>query len=630
MPQSLERNTLLSAPYVGQLMARPKPLSSIEALREIVLRFVDMKVSASENQTELHLVKPILKVLGYAFESKPKFFEEQVKGPDFALFETEQHRMKSGPFWGTKTYYENVLGILLVKRYGRDLEEGISGFYLAFENRIPVYQLMYLGKKAGTPWCILTNGKRWFLLRRPLAFEKRMIEIDMEKAVLENDEESLSLFYHIFSSVGLVETLRSLLERERTELLGVLQDKRALLARTIHPGVKRAEAYGMAAPVYGEFFGEGKLQLTEAYQQDAGVKMARSAPNGKAPVKRYDQSDIFSFLLTTPGRSPSPNLEELIIESLGDERTKERLFSLKILDMTPGFGNMAIQLVETVAYLSFLLPYSEKHSFVVEWEHRHRLYRSILDQMLFGIERCHISLDILQNAMLFRFGSGARNYRIGNPLLGLSISELQELADGTRVTDLFSRHPAEVISDFRGTYRTYDSLSDRIKEDAAVKNELGAKLHVYRRRVRELMDLLAALWFDKSLEKKKIRELLYYIDADEAIWEEARKQQWFVAAQQVATRNNFFHMEIEFPFLLTGRFDLIVVQPALHYLWEEQAPLNEVTKTYIKRAVAYLKPAGKLAIIADKCEKLASELQRSRKYSVETKEKEGLVTIGRQ
>ncbi len=85
--------------------------------------------------------------------------------------------------------------MVLVKRYGRNLEEGISGFYLEFENRIPLYQAMYLAKKAEVRWSILTNGKNWLLLKKPFAFEKPLIEIDLEQAVLRDDDEALHFFY---------------------------------------------------------------------------------------------------------------------------------------------------------------------------------------------------------------------------------------------------------------------------------------------------------------------------------------------------------------------------------------------------------------------------------------------------
>ncbi|HQP55695.1 MAG TPA: hypothetical protein PLN83_06270, partial [Syntrophorhabdus sp.] len=96
-------------------------------------KFQDIKKFASEIHTEIHLVKPMLKLLGFTYESKPKFFEDHVKGPDVALFYSEDFRVKSSKLWGTREYYDNTLGILVLKRYGRNLHEGITGFYLEFE-----------------------------------------------------------------------------------------------------------------------------------------------------------------------------------------------------------------------------------------------------------------------------------------------------------------------------------------------------------------------------------------------------------------------------------------------------------------------------------------------------------------
>jgi hypothetical protein len=80
---------------------------------------------------------------------------------------SDEERVKNSSLWGTQEYYFNTLGILLLKRYGRNLEEGISGFYLEFENRIPIYQTMYLLKKTKTSWGILTDGKHWILIKKP-------------------------------------------------------------------------------------------------------------------------------------------------------------------------------------------------------------------------------------------------------------------------------------------------------------------------------------------------------------------------------------------------------------------------------------------------------------------------------
>ena len=136
------------------------------------------------------------------------------------------------------------------------------------------------------------------------------------------------------------------------------------------------------------------------------------------------------------GTEPEASPEESLLGSISRDRTKDGLLSLRILDMTPGFGNVSTRLVETIAYLSFLLPYREKRSFVAEWENEGLLHKFVLSRVLYGVEKHPFPLDVLQNSMLSRFNAPAINYRLGNPLLGMSLGELfassaDEGADGT-------------------------------------------------------------------------------------------------------------------------------------------------------------------------------------------------------
>jgi len=617
MPAVLLKNTLLSRPFIQRiaLLAREEAASS--ALVDIVTHFEKMRAFASEIHTELHLVKPILKVLGYTFESKPQFFEEGIKGPDFALFKSEEERLKSSPLWGTKPYYEQVLAVLLVKRYGRNLEEGISGFYLDFENRIPLYQSMYLAKKAGVPWSILTNGKNWLLLKRPFAFEKPLIEIDLEQAVVADDGDALHLFYQIFSSTGLDATLAVFLEEERNELIAFLKEKRRSLANLFEAGNK-TDVYAMAAPLYTHLFPGSSLSRTAQYRQQT-VSGTAFTPSGEpGPAREYDQADLFTYLLAR-GTEPEENPEESILSSISRDRTKDKLLSLRILDMTPGFGNVSTRLVETIVYLSFLLPYKEKRGFVAEWENEGLLHKFVLNQVLYGVEKYPFPLDVLQNSMLSRFNAPGVNYRLGNPLLGMSLGELFGSPGDKGRTGLFSKDPDSLMSRLKEMHRLHATLSDRIKEDAPVKSEIEATLAVYRQRIGEIMDLMTASCFEKALEMKKIGELLYCIDGDEEIWQAARVARWYVSAREMAGKKHFFHMEIEFPFLLNDGFDVVFIQPALNYLWDEQLPACEVTKAYIKRAMAYLKQTGVIVLMGGGLNELVPELRKSKRYAVEAR-----------
>jgi hypothetical protein len=278
-------------------------------------------------------------------------------------------------------------------------------------------------------------------------------------------------------------------------------------------------------------------------------------------------------------------------------------------------------LLDGIIYLAFTLPYRERNTFVAEWENEQALNKYILDHVLHGVEKFHIALDILRNNVRSRFSEEARNYRLGDALLGMSLADLTSFSDGKEQTDLFSKPPQKIIQEFREMYRMYFSLSDKIKEDIETKNELRVTLNRYTERLRDILDLMTAAYFTKKAEEKKIRELLYELDSDESRWQSMREHDWFASSKELARRHGFFHMEIEFPLLLNDAFDLIIIQPWLSYVWEEKAPALEVTKAYIKRAAAYLRPEGRIVLISgDGTGKLAEELVKSKKYQVSPKE----------
>ena len=102
-------------------------------------------------------------------------------------------------------------------------------------------------------------------------------------------------------------------------------------------------------------------------------------------------------------------------------------------------------------------------------------------------------------------------------------------------------------------------------------------------------------------------------------------QEWYVAAREMARKKHFFHMEIEFPFLLNDGFDVVFIQPALNYLWDERVPAGEITKAYIKRAMAYLKQTGVIVLTGAGLGELVPELSKSKRYAVEAKGKTVMV-----
>ena len=630
MHPSILRNTLISEAGIKNILSLPGETDIYLSLSEILAKFENIKKFASEIHTEIHLIKPILKLFGYAYESKPKFYEDSIKGPDVALFTAEESRVATSPLWGTKEYYDNALGILLLKRYGRTLNKGISGFYLEFENKIPIYQIIYILKKIKTPWGILTNGRNWILIRRSINFEIKLIEMDIEQPSFEGNDEVLHLFYRIFSLNGLNNTIPGLLNEERDRQIKLLQEKKAFARSSLHGIKKKTDIYPKIADIYKEFFPDQTLPSTETYlsEKNTEVKTAGNKIYKKPDIiNEYDTPDVFSYLFVKNEYHTGFNVEEVLLDN-NRKCTKEDVLSLKILDMTPGFGATATRILEEMAYLSFVLPYKEKNTFIAEWEDEYALKKYILNNVMYGVERSHISFDIFQNIIKNRFDTPARHFKSGNPLIGISMKDLPDFSDIKNQMNLFSRSPGEIIQDFRDMYTLYFTLSDKIREDAEVKKEIVIKLNIYRERIRDTLDVITSTYFSKLIENRNVRDMLFSLDSSESAWEVIRKKNWFIESKDIAKKNGFFHFEIEFPFLLQGSFDFIYVQPSFNYIWEDEPPVIEITKAYIKSGMRYLKPEGKLIICIGNVEKdMLSELQKSKKYII--KSKTGAIVVSR-
>lgn len=615
MYRSIARNTLFSSSAIQKICALPAEDSIHTSLLEILTKFQDIKKFASEIHTEIHVVKPILKILGLSYESKPKFFEEHIKEPDAVLFTSEEERFKSSRLWGTVDYYAKALGILLLKRYGRNLQEGITGFFLEFENRIPTYQIAYLLKKSKTPWGILTNGRDWILVKRPVNYELRLLALDLETAMFENDRDALQLFYEIFSLKGLTKTVPDILEEERDYLIEFLKEKREAVQGSLQGARKKAEVYPKLIDSFKELFGERQLQYSESYLLEKKVDLPQKLYMQPDEISEHNVSDISSFLFSKKGYQTNTDLEEIFLADKSAYATKEQLLSLTILDMTPGFGNLTSDLIEGLAYFAFVLPYREKNTFVAEWEDETLVKRYIVDNILYGIERSHLALDILQTMTANRFNARARHFKYGNPLIGMSIADMATYFDTKSQMGLFNKNPQDLINDFREMYRLYFTLSDRIKEDIQVREDLERKLKRYGERIRDAMDLITSTYFTKTVDSKKIQDILSNLDSDDATWENLTKKDWFIDARSLARNNGFFHFDVGFPFLLHNLFDLIFVQPALQYAWEESFPVAEATKAYVKRGMPYLKQGGKMVIVLDNPgDDLMEDLKRSTRY----------------
>lgn len=566
---------------------------SAEEVSRVFEDFRKIRDFGSEIHTENSLIKPILKLLSFPYESKPRFFEGGVKDPDYALFSDEDEKRKAEAFWGQRAYYDHVLALLVLKRYGRNLWEGVSGYFLEFERRIPFYQLLYFLKKSQAKWGILTNGARWILVKRPVLFEKRFVEIDLERALQLGDMETFRLFSILFSLSGLKEILPKIEEEERLSIIGAIKNRETLW----RPSRLKGED-GMLG-----FVEEGILK--------------------RAPLNPCNLSEICLHLLIKGERKGEISVERILHPC----ETKEALLSKRVLDMTPNFGIHFVQLVDGISYLSSSLPYKEPSRFVPEWEEEKGLLTFITEHMLFGIERSFTSLEIVKRTSKARYGIEPKNYKRGDPLLGIPLRDLLRLYEDERQPDLFFDHAKEALNRFIELKRQTLLLSSKIREEAALKEELEPRLRVVEERVRDILDTYLSTYFFKDVERGHVLKLLLHLEDTESLWQKTREKDWLRRAKMLSERKGFFHMELEFPFLLLEGFDLVIVSPGSSYLWEEERPFIELTKAYIKRASPYVKKGGRIVLLTEAKEDVLSTLSTSRRFEASMEEGFLLLTL---
>ena len=134
---------------------------------------------------------------------------------------------------------------------------------------------MYLLKKSKTSWGILTDGKYWILIKKPVSYETRLIGIDLENALLENRRETLHLFYNIFSLRGLMKTLPEIIEQERTGLIDVLKEKKTSVRNAIQGLKKKTDIFPKIIDTYRELYSDTELVATETYLQENNVTLEK-------------------------------------------------------------------------------------------------------------------------------------------------------------------------------------------------------------------------------------------------------------------------------------------------------------------------------------------------------------------
>ena len=117
-----------------------------------------------------------------------------------------------------------------------------------------------------------------------------------------------------------------------------------------------------------------------------------------------------------------------------------------------------------------------------------------------------------------RFGAEARNYKFGNPLIGMSLNDIPHYFNSKKQLGLFNKNPLDFVNVFRDAYKRYFSLSDKIKEDLQVREQLEVFLRRCATRIGDAMDLITSTYFSKIIDSVKINDVLSNLDSDDFTW----------------------------------------------------------------------------------------------------------------
>ena len=211
--------TILPAQPGWQALTAP----AAPVLAEITAVFRSYHPTENEAQTEHDLIRPILKVLGHAFDVQvPLKTSEGTKVPDYVFYRdaaaraahknqvlTEQVADTGAFAVGDAKYWNRPLD-MAVRRPGAD----------ALSNKNPAYQIFFYMLYSGVEWGILTNGKLWRLYHRTTAYKLDVYyEVDLEELVRLGDVETFLAFYAFFrreafdpGPLSLAEILRASVE----------------------------------------------------------------------------------------------------------------------------------------------------------------------------------------------------------------------------------------------------------------------------------------------------------------------------------------------------------------------------------------------------------------------------------
>ena len=195
--------SLFSSYYLEKVVAEQTDASLTAVYQEIQALYVSIAAAASrlnEAQTEEQFIRPVLRVLGHAFEVQPVLRTAQgTKQPDYAFFADTETLQLARPQLNTDAFFNTVTAIGDAKAWGRNLDRRLDGPGDAFSNSNPNYQIDFYIRTSGVTWGILTNGKQWRLYHRDTSYRlDSFYEVDLGKVLIGDDIDAFRYFYYFF------------------------------------------------------------------------------------------------------------------------------------------------------------------------------------------------------------------------------------------------------------------------------------------------------------------------------------------------------------------------------------------------------------------------------------------------
>jgi type I restriction-modification system DNA methylase subunit len=221
-------------------------LSTWDEMKEIL-------PTLSEAQLENKWIQPILAKMGWEYEVQDRLKKwGKTEIPDYSLFESKKTYMKAQGCKTDEAYFEHVSAVADAKQMGVSLD----GSKLDKTN--PSYQIIWYQQITGKNWGVLTDGRYWRLysLRSKSRFTS-YYEVNIEKMLVERDDEQFKYFYNFFRRDAFAK-----LPNSDQCFLDVVFEKGERYAREVETKLKD-RAFHLVEQICNGFLSEMKGQPTE-------------------------------------------------------------------------------------------------------------------------------------------------------------------------------------------------------------------------------------------------------------------------------------------------------------------------------------------------------------------------------